>query len=55
MTALSYGEKKKKNKKKKHTLSHRKLVNLSELYYKTNFVSLRETFLCLCRCKYIAS
>lgn len=49
MTALLW---KKKNNNKTHMLSNRNLVNLTEFYYKTDFVLLnRETFLYLCRCK----
>ena len=43
---------KKKNnqkKQKKHALSHRNLANLTECYFKTNFVLLTKTFLYLCR------
>ena len=48
MTALLW----KKKANKTHTLSNRNRVNLTEFYYKTDFVLLnRETFLYLCRCK----
>ena len=30
---------------------HRNVVKLTRFYWKTNFVLLRRTFLCLCRCK----